>query len=41
MGKAILKFFGMILLVMVGIYGVKMLTKKVNIPVVSAIAEQV
>jgi hypothetical protein len=41
MGKAILKFFAMILLVMVGIYGVKMIAKKVNIPVVSAIAEQV
>jgi hypothetical protein len=36
-----MKFFAMILLVMLGIYGVKMLTKKVNIPVVSAIAEQV
>lgn len=40
-GKGILKFFAMVLLVMIGIFVVKKLTAKFNIPVVSAVAEAV
>lgn len=40
-GKGILKFFAMVLLVMVGIFVVKKLTAKFNIPVVSSVAEAV
>lgn len=35
------KFFVMVVLVMIGIYAVKMATKKFNIPVLSTVAEEV
>lgn len=39
--KSLVKFFAMVLLVMVGIYIIKFAAKKVNIPVISNIAEEV
>ena len=41
MGRTIIKFIGTILIVMLGIYGVKMVAGKYNIPVISNIAGQV
>jgi len=41
MAKTVGKFVAMILLVMVGIYGVKFLTAKFNIPILKNISEGV
>lgn len=39
--STVVRFIGTVLLVMIGIYAIKWATKKVNIPIVSKIAEEV